>query len=230
MLLSMSIFDYIPNPFQTDSKILMDNNIPHTGNLFPWNIRISISKMIIYILYRFTNNFQSSQNRILNLTAFIKIILCKRANVIFYCQDTFPNIMKIEFYIPFHKIETSSLNICFFIRGLMAEYSTKSTFLPMASSISNLIPTKSRRLISALPISTNISISLSSLASPLTKEPKTPALLISYRFSIGRILFLISSIFIFYLQHYLIILLYPCRLLRRLWRRLFSAARKDSKE
>jgi hypothetical protein len=76
-----------------------------------------------------------------------------------------------------HKIIVCSCRILSFKRGCKDLYVRTSTFLPKASSKSILRPTGSSRLFPSSN-STRISISLSSLSSPLAKEPKTEALLI----------------------------------------------------
>ena len=52
----------------------MNNDIPHTGNLAPRDIRMNFSNFFRQVLYGFPDNFQSPKYSILFLYIFIKLI------------------------------------------------------------------------------------------------------------------------------------------------------------
>jgi hypothetical protein len=53
----------------------MYDDVPHTGNLAPGDIRMVFSNFFRQVLYGFPNNFQSSEYSILFLYIFIKLLL-----------------------------------------------------------------------------------------------------------------------------------------------------------
>src|SRR6056297_243241 len=99
----------------------MNNDIPHSGNLAPGDIRMIFSNFFRQVLYGFSDNFQSSKYSILFLYIVIKFIFGNTIKKFLDMLNALKNILKIDIWLSFaHSTGSSSLRISSFKAGFMA--------------------------------------------------------------------------------------------------------------
>lgn len=59
--------DGVPDSLQFDSKISMHQDVPHTRNLFPWNVGVAFPDVLRNVFDGFANDFQPAKDGVVDL-------------------------------------------------------------------------------------------------------------------------------------------------------------------
>jgi len=84
-----------PNGCQIDAEILMDQFVPHAGNIFPGNIGVSFLYILGKVLRRLADNLELANDPILDQPLSQKGIIIESGHILLILADCVQDMAKI---------------------------------------------------------------------------------------------------------------------------------------
>lgn len=116
----------MPDQFQIDAKIFMDNPVSQSDDFSPFYLRVHSCKIIRESIGGLAYNFEVSCDGVCGFLVKPEVIGCQPASVAINFFNRFINVGKEEGKLSFQTY-TISFSICFKNRGLTARFETTST-------------------------------------------------------------------------------------------------------